>query len=138
MKTQDDDVDISNEEILGWIQEDRDGIVERVRKGLPGEEIQRMGRWTENMEDRLTRPFQERLNDLCKQLQIQRKKLGTSREEVAAALGIETETLRYLEHGWTDPTELGSIIKNWADLLQLEGNAFLEAIPGPTSQRNIF
>ena len=44
MKTQDDDVDISNEEILGWIQEDRDGIVERVRKGLPGEEIQRMGR----------------------------------------------------------------------------------------------
>ena len=138
MNTQDDDVDISDEEILGWIQEDRDGIVERVRKGLPSEEMQRMGRWAENMEDRLTRPFQERLNDLGKQLQTQRKKLETSREDLAATLGVKTETLRYLEHGWTDPTELESIIKKWADTLHLDGDAFLKAIPGQSSQRNIF
>lgn len=138
MNIPDDDLEISDEQILQWIVEDRDAVVEEIKNGKHRGEIQRLARWAENMEDPLTYPFQERLNTLGKQLQTERKRIGVSREDVAAAIGIEAETLRYLEYGWTDPTELAEVIQKWANTLLLDGDAFLKAIPGQSAQRNIF
>jgi hypothetical protein len=140
-----EDMPISTEEIVEWVVT---GLEEKRLRRERGETepfnpaiemVRRQSQWEASMKDPMIRPVQERLNFITNMLQIYREgETEFSVRDIASRLGLEAATMRCIEKGYTDATELAGIVEAWAEVLGLDGKAIKNTIPGQQAGRNIF
>ncbi len=133
------DMVITDEEIKEWMEKGTAYLqyAKVYNLPIPGQDmLRRLFRREDNMKSPLGNRLQTHLNDLTESLAIQRELLGLTVHDVAEKIVVETESLRWIEKGCTDPKELAGIIEAWADVLGLDGKAFLSAVPGQTPSRD--